>query len=103
VTPSQVLKWYMIGWLAAVAALVAYRILTGRIALDGLFTMDGNRFSPERMQLLLVTVGALAIYASEALAAPVITTKALPPVPEGLLAILTGSHVLYLGGKISGR
>jgi hypothetical protein len=93
----------MIGWLVAVATLVTYRILTGRTALNGVFTMDGDRFSPERLQMLFVTLGALAIYASEALAAPVASTKSLPPLPEGLLAFLAGSHVLYLGGKIAGR
>jgi hypothetical protein len=98
VSPSQAFSWYFVAWLTAVAALILYRLLSGQIALDGLLTMDGQRFSPERLQLLLVTLAALAIYAEEALA-----NQKMPEVPDGLLPILVGSHVLYLGGKIAGR
>src|SRR5205814_10692473 len=98
VTPSQAFKWFMLAWLSALAVLIAYRVLTGQIALQGLLTMDGQRFSPERLQLLLLTVGALVIYAEEALA-----NKKMPDVPDGLLTLLVGSHVLYLGGTIAGR
>jgi len=97
-SPSQALGWLVGGWLIAIAVLIGYRILTGRIALDGLLTINGAQFSLERFQLLLVTVGALGIYVGEALGA-----KTMPAVPDGVLPFLAGSHALYLGGKIAGR
>ena len=97
-TPSQAFKWFVVAWLTAMALVIAYRLLTGRIVLDGLLTMDGQRFSPERLQLLLLTLSAVAVYVGEALAA-----GKLPDVPDGLLPILVGSNAVYLGGKIAGR
>jgi hypothetical protein len=98
VAPQSILKWFLLAWLGAVTALVTYRILTGRIALTGLLTMDGSRFSPERLQMLLVSLGALAVYAGGTLEAGKMTD-----IPDWIVAILTGSNVLYLGGKVAGR
>jgi hypothetical protein len=97
-TPEYFLRCFLGAWLAAVVALIAYRILTGQISLQGLFTMDGDRFSPERLQLALVTFGLLGIFVGEAF-----STWKMPAVPSELIALLAGSQVLYLGGKIAGR
>jgi len=103
-TPSQAFEWFLVGWLTALALLVLYRVLSGRIALVGLLTMDGQRHSPERLQLLLFTLGALAIYIGQALVTgQSATIKSLPEVPDWVLPLLLGSHALYLGGRIAGR
>jgi hypothetical protein len=96
--PGDFLGWFLQAWLAASAAIVAYRILTGRISLNGLITIDGSRFSPERLQLILITIGILASYTESAL-----STKSMPALPSEFVAVFAASQVLYLGGKIAGR
>ena len=96
--PGYFLGCFLAVWLAAVVILIAYRILTGRISLQGLFTMDGDQFSPERLQLILVTVGLLAAYAQQALGAGL-----MPPVSSVVIAVFAASHAVYLGGKVAGR
>ena len=95
-TPSTVLGWLLCGWVAAVATLISYRILAGRIALRGLFTIDGNRFSLERLQLFIVFLTTLAVYAGDA-----IHEQKLPQVSDLMLVLLGGSNVLYLAGKVA--
>jgi hypothetical protein len=97
-TPGQAFGWFLHAWMAAVVALVAFRLLTGRIALAGLLTQDGDKFSPERLQLLLATIGALVAYAAQALDA-----RAMPADASELLILMAGSNALYLGGKFAGR
>lgn len=94
--PSEFLGWVLSSWVSAFALLVAFRVLTGKIRLTGLFTVDGKRFSPERLQLFLVFVGALAVYASEALHKGTIS-----PPSDQLLVFLGGSNAVYLSGKIA--
>lgn len=96
--PSVVLQWVLGGWLAAVQIIVLHRLLSGRIRLAGVLTMDGRRFSPERLQLLALTLGGLLAYAREAWAA-----GQLPPIPESLFSTYAVSHALYLSGKAAGR
>jgi hypothetical protein len=96
--PGYFLGCFLEAWLAALAALIFYRILTGQITLNGLFTMDGERFSPERLQLLLITVGILAWYVQDALG-----SNAMPTPSNDLLVILGASHFVYIGGKVAGR
>jgi hypothetical protein len=103
---SDVLSWLLGAWFAAVAFLVAYRFLTGQISLRGLLsraagTTDSGgsgKFSPERAQLLVVTVGALAAYVSTAL-----SEGRMPEVDGGVLTLFAVSHGVYLGGKITRR
>ena|SRR5215469_16739155 len=96
--PGDLLGWFLEAWLTALAACIGYRILTGAISLNGLLTMDGSRFSPERLQLLLVTGSLLAYYVTAA-----INSKSMPSVPTEWLALLAASHGVYLGGKTAGR
>jgi|SRR5690348_1501020 hypothetical protein len=97
-TPGSVLGWVIELWLAAIVVLIAYRVLTGRISLRGVFTKNGDRFSPERLQLFAVTLSLLVTYMHDSLS----TAKMQAPSAE-LLAIFAASNVLYLGGKIAGR
>ena len=75
--------------LVSLAAVVALRVLTGRIPLAGLLTTTGPdpRFSPSRAQLLFVTaITALALLLNG-------------DVPPGWAFALAGSHAVYLVAK----
>ena len=97
---AAILKVALLWWVGAMLVLVAYRCLTGGIRLGGLFehrdTEGGAlHFAPERVQLLLMFLFALAAYAKLGLEAH----GRLPDVPNELLLPLAGSHAIYLSGK----
>lgn len=100
--PGTLLMWVLITWLTAMSALLVYRVVVGQITLNGLLTIDGRTFSPERLQLLLITVAGAVTYAGQAL-----STGQLPamesPGDAGLFAALAGSHAIYLVGKLMRR
>jgi len=103
---GSVLAWLLGSWFAAVAALIAYRILTGQISLGGVLARGGEpdapaesrKFSPERAQLLLVTLAGLASYVATAL-----SQQRMPELDSSVLALFALSHAVYLGGKIARR
>ena len=89
-------------FIGGLLAVVIFRLLAGQISTRGLLEekksgKTGN-FSPGRLQLLIVTLGASSFYFVDIVAA--VETGALPPVPDELLLIVGGSNVAYLGGKI---
>jgi hypothetical protein len=88
-------------FVAALAAAVLTRLVDGGINTRRLLygrTADGRLyFSPERVQLLMFTVWAALSYLLK-----VIETRAdgkMPDVPTATLALLGGSHGVYLAGK----
>lgn len=88
-------------FLGALAAIVATRLLAGGInarnLLYGRKVGGALYFSPERIQLLLFTLWTAVSYLLG-----VVETKGggkLPDIPTTTLALLGGSHALYLGGK----
>jgi len=87
--------------LAGFVGLVVIQILTGEINTEGLlYGAKGNGsqyISPERVQLLLFTLAFAFQYLSQLLQKP----AAFPTVPESSIALLAGSHAVYLGGKLS--
>jgi hypothetical protein len=90
---------YEIGFLlAALIAVVAYQILTGKINTRGLLsekTKNGlGGASPARVQLLLITL-AFAFY----LLSAIMNSRQFPTIDTKWLLILGGSHSIYLGGK----
>lgn len=96
-------------WLAAMAFLVIYRCLSGGISLSGMLAHDigqseGGFPAPERVQLLVMFLIALAAYARHALAvtqAPGAPPPAqLPDVPNEMLALFAASNAIYLSGKL---
>jgi hypothetical protein len=98
-TPASAFGWFLQAWLFAIAVLIAYRMLTGQISTAGLFTTRHGHFSPERAQLLFVTVGALTAYVAGAL-----QTRSMDGVSNlvsisDLFTILTASHTVFLAGK----
>ncbi|HET6972885.1 MAG TPA: hypothetical protein VFH96_02610 [Pyrinomonadaceae bacterium] len=88
-------------FLVGLAAIIAYRLLTGQINTNYLLygtKKDGTKyFSPERVQLLLFTLGTAMFYLNTV--AQNRTSGAIPDVPTQTLALLGGSHAIYLGGK----
>jgi hypothetical protein len=90
---------YEIGFLlAALTAVVAYQILTGRINTRGLLsekTKNGvEGISAARVQLLMFTV-AMAFY----VLSQIVKSGQFPTIETKWLLILGGSHSVYLGGK----
>ena len=88
------------GWvfLSLLGAIVAYRLLTGRINLRGLFSRKGssNSVSPERIQLLLATLVMSADYLTSVAHA---TGSAMPDVTPQWLYLMGGSSGIYVVGK----
>lgn len=97
-SPTNFLEYFFEIWLAALAAMVAYRVLTGGISLNGLFSMPDASFSPERLQLFIVTLLMAAGYAEESL-----RTMHMSPISNEFVALFAASHAAYLGGKTAGR
>jgi hypothetical protein len=102
---SQLAQWEITLFLFALAALAAVQLLSGDINVKGLLygRIRGRKpgedryFSPERVQLLVFTLGAAFVYVSQV--ASNSHNGTLPTVPNSWLAILGGSNALYLGGK----
>src|SRR5260370_31413068 len=98
-TALQMFAQYEIGiLLAAVLAVVAFQIITGRINTRGLLsekTKNGlGGVSPARVQLLLFTV-AFAFY----LLSEIVESHQFPTIDTKWLLIIGGSHSVYLGSK----
>lgn len=98
---ATVLRYEIWIFLTVLAAIVAYQLVTGRIRTRGLLRdkMNGRALSPGRLQLLMATAAGalyylLLIFANE-------KPGEFPEVPRALLLLVGGSHVFYLGGKLS--
>jgi len=90
--------------LAGFLGVVLWKVTTGDISLDWLLYGDARTsrgagysafFSPGRAQMMAVTVVCAAYFILQVIQDP---TK-FPEVPNGLIAVLGGSHAAYLGGK----
>jgi len=105
----QLVKWEVEAFLVLLAAIVAFQLLTGRIKTSGLFrgqisgrpVGQNQYFSPERVQLLIFTLGAAIYYLSQVINNP--NPGTFPEVPASWPAILGGSQAIYLGGKSYAR
>jgi len=87
----DLLRYGLLLWLAALVVPIVYRLLNGGINVSGMLAQDvegrdRGDAPPERVQFI---VGILF--------APL---KALPEVPQNLLLLFGGSHVIYLSGKL---
>jgi len=93
------IQWEALLFLLSLAAVVAMGLFNGQINTKGLlYGRKGNGtsyFSAERVQLLLFTLGAAFQYVSQVAQHP----TSLPTIPEAWIALLGGSHLVYLGGK----
>lgn len=102
-TPAAVTGWVITVWLAALAAIIGFRLLNGQISMVGLLrTATGQPVDPERVQLLMGTLFGVAYYAGICMQRVTTDpTLGLPNVPDTVLILLAGSQSLYLGGKIT--
>ena len=97
--------WEGLLFLLGLYGMTAIQLLTGAINTKGLLygRSRGNKikFSPERAQLLVFTIGAASYYLLQAVAA--MKMGHLPPVPETWPTLIGTSNALYLGGKAYSR
>jgi hypothetical protein len=94
-------RWEMMILLGGLMLAVLYKLFTGGIDMSGLLTVKGvpgdQSFSSGRAQMLMSTVVAGMYYLLQVINNPSATS--LPDVPPALVAIVGGSHAIYLGGK----
>jgi hypothetical protein len=103
------LKWEVLLFLAALAGLVAIQLLTRQINTSGLLygrvssrkRGEDRYFSPERVQLLVFTLGTAFYYLSQVLMNS--NPGTFPAVPDSWTAVVGGSNAIYLGGKAWAR
>ena len=108
---ATVLTWALMAWLATIAAIVFYRLLTDKISTAGMTKRAaGGGTDPERLVMLFTTISGALGYGAYALSTgPIVlggTEEAgvrliMPDVPNALLAAVGGGQVLYLTGKLS--
>jgi len=100
----NIARWEVYLLVGGLFAIILYKIISGSIDLDGLVTgdrRDGSEFfSPGRLQLLVFTLVTAMNYLMQVARSP--SLQALPTISHSTLAILTGSHALYLAGKARG-
>ncbi len=91
----------LVAWFILLAAVLALKMLRGRILLRGLVSgAPGDRAQGHRLQMMLVTIGVAVGYVVEALHRP--AGAAMPDISEPVLFAVLGSHGIYLGGKLTG-
>jgi hypothetical protein len=97
---AELTYWEVLSLLATLFGVVCVQLLSGQINMRGLLTGkkgDGTEyFSPERVQLLLFTLGTAYQFLSSVLRDP----SQFPVVSDSWILLFGGSHVLYLGGKL---
>ena len=114
---TAILKYEILLFLGALALIVFYQLLTGRINMHRLLFAKGRvapdpstgqrtnpaierrtiGLSPSRIQLLVVSIG-VAIYL---LAEVVRDPSQFPEIPFGLLLLMAGSETIYLARKFN--
>jgi hypothetical protein len=96
---ATVIAWEVWLFTVALAAIVSYRLLTGRINTDGLLQDKScaGGFSPCRLQLLLSTVSLALYYLAQVFSQP--NPSNFPDLPTELLVGLGASHTLYHGSN----
>ena len=96
----NLIYWETLFLVYGLVGLVVASLASGGINTNGLLfgtKGDGTTYlSPERVQLLLITLVTAFQYLQTVAQNPTI----LPPVDGTWLALLGGSHIVYLGGKL---
>jgi hypothetical protein len=96
-SPVEILGLEFRGFLALLAATLAYRMLTRRISLGGLFAdkVRDQDVSPERVQLLITTIAVGARIVGQAAHG----SNVLPEVSPAELAVFGASSGIYMSVK----
>src|SRR3712207_4678490 len=103
---AALLEFGLVALLAALAALMGYRLLSRPAMLRQLLSPDraaegGGGTPADRVQLLVVFALAVGGYVLQAvrLASSGEPLTSLPEAPDSLLVAFAGSQAVYLGGK----
>lgn len=101
-TVALILQVGFISWFCLLAALIIFRMLSGKIQISG-FLSQSSRGSaavlPERVIAMVITPFVAIGYAMHALQSD--PSLGLPHIPETVLTLLTGTNSIYLAGKIA--
>jgi hypothetical protein len=91
---TRLLHFEIVGFLYALAAVVVFQMLNGRINVTGLLSQKGrsNETSPERIQLLLATLAAGASYLGQVVHS---ANGQLPEISNTWLYLMGGSSGIY--------
>jgi len=101
---AELAIWEGVILLFGFIGVVLWKLVTGDISLEYLLYGDARVrrgappstfFSPGRAQMLMMTVIFAGYYLLQVIQDP----THFPDVPDGVLAVLAGSHAVYLGGK----
>ncbi len=98
---SQIARWEIEAFLFGLAALVALKLLTGEIntryLLWGTLKNGQRYFSPERVQLLGLTLATAFNLVLQVLQNP--SANQFPAISERWVMLFGSSHGIYLAGK----
>jgi hypothetical protein len=87
--------------LSGFLGVVLFNLANGKISLAGLLDTKGpsglSTFSPARLQMLIATTIVAVQYLHAVVVNPL--QDSLPTLPPAAVAVLGGSHAVYLGGK----
>lgn len=93
--------WEFVLFVGGLLGIIIYQLLTGRINTQNLFCgtkRNGEKyFSPERVQLLVFTIGAALNYLHSVILNR--HTGEFPSFGTGMLQLLGYSNAVYLAGK----
>lgn len=97
---STLASWEGLILIGGLFAVVLWKMLSGEIPLDQLFEGDirgsnNSYISSGRIQAFWVTIYVAYYYLVQVVHDP----TQFPTVPDSVVALLAGSHALYLGGK----
>ncbi len=98
---TTILKYEILLFLGALAFIVFYQLLTGRINMRRLLFAKGRGsaggISPSRIQLLVISIGVAIYMLAEVERDP----SQFPEIPTGLLLLMAGSETVYLARKVN--
>ncbi len=114
---ATLIRYEILLFLGALALIIFYQLLTGRINMRRLLFAKGratadpstrqrtnplierraNGLSPSRIQLLVVSIGVAIYLLAEVIRDP----SRFPEFPFGLLLLMAGSETIYLARKVN--
>ena len=106
---TTIIRYEILIFLGALALIVTYQMLTGRINMRRLLFSKGRAatspsiqrktsgISPSRIQLLVVSIGVAIYLLAEVVRVP----SQFPEIPSGLLLLMAGSETIYLARKFN--
>ncbi len=104
---AEFLELFLLGWLGALAAIIFVKMLSGKINVTGLMcSTKGPEADPERVTLLMLTVGVALYYLVHTIGIPIEELIGddgkyyMPDLPRDALVLLGGSQGAYITGKI---